>query len=102
MPSMEKVRIRRDDLPLARPYVAPRTVLEQSLTEIWRQTLSVDQVGIEDDYDELGGDSVSAAIIFTQIEDKLGVALPISTLVDAPTVARLADVIGKAKAHAGS
>jgi acyl carrier protein len=90
---MEGIRVRRDQLPLARAYAEPRTALEQSLAEIWRQTLALDRVGVEDDYDELGGDSVSAAIIFTQIESRFGVTLPISTLVDAPTIAQLAAVI---------
>ena len=94
---MNAVRILRDKLPLTRAYAPARTPLEQQLADIWRQSLSVDRVGVDDDYDELGGDSVIAAIIFARIEDALGVELPISTLVDAPTVAQLAVVIDRSR-----
>lgn len=85
-----RTRIARDDLPLTRPFAEPRGATAIALAEIWRMALNLDRVGADDDYNELGGDSVCAAVIFAAIEDRLGVILPISTLVDAPTIARLA------------
>ncbi|MBV9791150.1 MAG: amino acid adenylation domain-containing protein, partial [Chloroflexi bacterium] len=43
---------------LSASYVAPRTPLEVTLAEIWSQALGVDQVGIDDSYIALGGDSI--------------------------------------------
>ena len=83
--------IRRDQLPLlTRPYVAPRTPTERRLAEIWGAALSVDGVGIEDRYLDLGGDSLMAAVIFSEIEAKLGVRLAMAILDSEPTIAGLA------------
>lgn len=89
-------RISRDDLPLARPYAEPRTPTEQRLAAIWREALGLDRVGVDDDYHDLGGDSVCAAIIFSMLEEQTAVALPISTLVEASTIARLGVLIDRA------
>ncbi len=83
--------ISRDQLPLlTRPYVGPTTSTERILAEIWGAALSVDRIGIEDRYLDLGGDSLMAAAIFSQIEAKLGVRLPMVVLDSAPTIAQLA------------
>jgi acyl carrier protein len=86
----EEYRIARELLPLPSSFVAPRTVTEQRLAAIWQDVLSMDRVGVDDSYDELGGDSLHAAIIFTRIEDVFAIWLPMATLVDNPTIARLA------------
>jgi acyl carrier protein len=80
----------RDYLPLPEPYAAPRTLSEQRLEEIWRLALTMDRVGIHDSYRDLGMDSLTAATIFALIESGLGVTLPISSLLEAPTIAKLA------------
>ncbi|HXP77642.1 MAG TPA: phosphopantetheine-binding protein [Stellaceae bacterium] len=91
--------IRREQLPLlTRPYVAPRTPTERSLAEIWGAVLSLDRVGIEDRYIDLGGDSLMAAVIFSQIEAKLGVRIAMVILDSAPTIADLAARIEKLQA----
>jgi acyl carrier protein len=89
----EQPLVRREQLPLPRPYVAPRTPTEQRLTEIWQTALSMDRVGVEDGYFDLGGDSFLAATIFRMIEEKFRVSLPMAILVDSPTIAALAPKI---------
>ena len=92
--------IRREQLPLlTRPYVAPRTATERSLAEIWCRVLSLDRIGIEDRYMDLGGDSLMAASIFSQIEAQLGVRLPMVVLDSAPTIAQLAPRIDAMRAQ---
>jgi acyl carrier protein len=86
----EQPLVQRELLPLPCPYIAPRTATERRLAEIWRAALSMDCVGADDAYNDLGGDSFLAAIIFKQISEKFGVTLPMATLVEAPTVAKLA------------
>ena len=39
-------------------YVAPRTLIEQQISEIWAQLLKLDRVGIHDNFFELGGYSL--------------------------------------------
>jgi acyl carrier protein len=80
----------RAQFPLLGAYVAPRTATEHTLAEIWRHALDMDQVGIADKYDNLGGDSLLAASIFAEIEAAFAVDIPIATLLDAPTVELLA------------
>lgn len=89
-PTPQESLVPRDHLSLPRPYVAPRTPTEQRLAEIWRKTLSMDRVGIEDNYNDLGGDSFVATIIGRTIEEIFRVAIPMGILADAPTIADLA------------
>ena len=82
--------ILREHLQFLKPYVGPRTLTEQKLAEIWREALSMDTVGIADKYDDLGGSSLLAASIFAEIEDTFGIKVPMSLLVEAPTIEQLA------------
>jgi acyl carrier protein len=83
----------RRELGLAQDYVAPRSDSERQLAEIWRIALNLDQVGVDDSYFWLPGDSLIAARIFAEIERVFGVRLPMSTLVKAKSVALLAERI---------
>jgi len=85
--------ILRSELGLAQDYVAPRSETEKQLAEIWRVALSLDRVGVDDSYFWLPGDSLIAARIFAEIERVFGVRLPMSTLVNAKSIALLAERI---------
>ena len=80
----------------ARPYRPPADGLEAALAAIWESILGIAPVGADDDFFDLGGDSLSAAGVYARVEEELGVALNMSTLFDAPTVARLARALGDA------
>ena len=82
--------VRRQQLPLLGEYAGPRTPTERKLTEIWSEELDMDMVGITDNYEELGGDSLLAASIFARIETTFEVDIPMYSLVDAPTIEQLA------------
>lgn len=76
--------------------IAPRTTLERRLHGLMQESLGRDHFGVEDDFFELGGDSLRGLRFFTLIEKELGRALPLGTLFTAPTVAGLARVLGDA------
>jgi pristinamycin I synthase-3/4 len=80
----------RRQLPLLGPYVAPRTPAERKPAEIWRESLGMDQIGVADGYDDLGGDSLRAAGIFAGIQQTFAIEIVMSTLADAPTIEQLA------------
>lgn len=82
--------VKRDELPLPREYVEPRTPTEARLADIWASVLTMDRVGVEDRYFDLGGDSFLAAVIFTMIEEHFQIEIPMAILADAPTIAALA------------
>ena len=71
--------------------VAPRDETEKKLVAIWEEALGTSPIGIEDNYFELGGHSLVAVRITTQIHKQLGKELPLATLVEAPTIAELAE-----------
>ena len=68
----------------------PQTETEATLTEIWRAALRLEQVGRNDDFFELGGQSLSAVTVITRIEQAFGKRLPLASLVGAPTIRRMA------------
>jgi acyl carrier protein len=82
--------VRRQEFPLLGAYVAPRTSTEQKLAEIFCRALGMDQVSITDDFEQLGGDSLLAMSICTDIEKKFTISVPIATLLRSPTIEQLA------------
>jgi acyl carrier protein len=71
-------------------YVPPRNELEGTLTAIWSQVLGIGQIGVTDDFFELGGDSLLGVQLAAAIRNALGVKMPMRTLFDRPTVAQIA------------
>jgi len=70
-------------------YVAPRTQVEQRLTQIWADLLRVKRVGIHDNFFELGGDSI-LGLQMAAHANKAGIRLNITQIIEQPTVAGLA------------
>ncbi|HYO12244.1 MAG TPA: beta-ketoacyl synthase N-terminal-like domain-containing protein, partial [Thermoanaerobaculia bacterium] len=75
---------------LGTPYVPPRDGAEREIAAIWEELLGVSPVGRHDDFFELGGSSLLAVSLTARIEERLGQALPVSALVQGPTVEALA------------
>lgn len=74
-------------------YIAPRTPTEHKLAEIFCSALRMDEVSIRDDFEELGGDSLTAASILMDIEKVFAIAAPIASLARSPTIEQLAPVV---------
>jgi acyl carrier protein len=70
--------------------IAPRSETETVLTVIWREVLGVDQVGIHDNFFDLGGHSLALATVHRRIADELDVTVPMVALYQFTTVAALA------------
>ncbi|MFB9688718.1 amino acid adenylation domain-containing protein [Amycolatopsis plumensis] len=71
-------------------YLAPRTATERALSRIWSEVLSVEQVGVDDDFFALGGDSLLCLRVTARLRADFGTALPPRALFDNPTVGSLA------------
>ena len=71
-------------------YIAPRTTIEKQLTLIWQELMGIEQVSVRDNFFSLGGRSLVAVQIMSQIEKITGNHLPISTLLKYSTIEKLA------------
>ena len=91
--------LRRCDVNDAPAYEPPRSDTERQLAEIWQESIGIDSVGIHDNFFLVCGSSLVAAVIFTKIQKRLGVKLPLSLLVSAPSVAQLALRIDERKSQ---
>ncbi len=67
--------------------------VSRQLGGIWQHLLGVDSIGEDENYFDLGGDSILAVQLFAQIEKVFGVKLPVATLFEAPTVAELSKIL---------
>lgn len=76
-----------------RKHLAPRDALEQTLARLWEKLLQRHPIGVTDNFFELGGDSLTAIALMLAVEKELNYSLPIVVLFQAPTIARLAEVI---------
>ncbi len=76
--------------------------LEHELCRIWREVLKTEKVETNDDFFELGGTSLQALLLFAKIERRLGYSLSPTTLLRAPTVRHLAELIQRTKGAAAN
>ena len=72
---------------------------EARLARIWAELLKLEEVGIHDDYFALGGNSLLAVNLIARIEAQFGVKLPVTSIIEAPTVARLASLVESKGSH---
>jgi thioesterase domain-containing protein/acyl carrier protein len=72
-----------------------RPGVEERLAEIWCRALELEQVGLREDFFQLGGDSLCAAQVMVEIKRVFGVNLPLTALHESPTVEELAAAIGQ-------
>jgi acyl transferase domain-containing protein/thioesterase domain-containing protein/SAM-dependent methyltransferase/acyl carrier protein len=74
-------------------YVPPGDELERTIASIWGDLLGVDQIGIHDDYFELGGDSLLSVRLVSRLTEATKVKLSTRHVLDVRTIAGLARLI---------
>jgi acyl transferase domain-containing protein/thioesterase domain-containing protein/acyl carrier protein len=74
-------------------YAPPRDAIEKTLAELWAKLLGVEGVGIRDSFFDLGGHSLIAVRLFNEIGDKFKLELPMSVLMQSPTIEALASLV---------
>lgn len=74
-------------------YVAPRNQFEQTIADIWQKFLGIEQVGIEDDFFELGGDSLLAIQLISKLRETFQTNFSSGNFLKKPTIAVLATSI---------
>jgi thioesterase domain-containing protein len=76
----------------AKENVAPKDDVQSRLVELWKAAFGM-PIGVDENFFELGGDSLLAARLFVQIEKAFQMELPLAVLVEAPTIRQLASII---------
>jgi thioesterase domain-containing protein/acyl carrier protein len=78
-------------------YAPPRDPIEEALVEIWREVLGLERIGIHDAFFDLGGDSLQALHVAQLIEERIETEFFGSTVLEAATVAAMAERIRAAR-----
>ncbi|HEX6288819.1 MAG TPA: acyltransferase domain-containing protein, partial [Herpetosiphonaceae bacterium] len=76
-----------------RPYIAPSNPLEQHIAAIWQDLIGIEQVGSNDHFFELGGNSLVASLLVARLRETFPVEVPLRHIFDYATVAELAAAI---------
>ena len=77
----------------AEQQAAPQTETERTVARIWQELLGVPQLGIHDNFFDLGGYSLLATRIVSRTSDAFGIELPMRSLFEAPTISQFARVV---------
>jgi len=77
-------------LKLGTVYVAPGTGIEKTIVETWKEVLSLDRVGVEDNFFDLGGTSLKVIMAMSKLNVLLGREVPVVAMFRYPTVRTMA------------
>jgi amino acid adenylation domain-containing protein/non-ribosomal peptide synthase protein (TIGR01720 family) len=99
MPLTPNGKINRSELPvpeqtrpeLTESFTAPRTRTERLLADVWSEVLHVEQVGIHDNFFDLGGDSILSIQVVSRAQEEHALSFSIQQLFQNPTVHELAE-----------
>ncbi len=84
----------------AKPFRAAQSPTGKTVADVFAEVLGLDQVGMDDDFFALGGDSLIAIRVTARLQAALGMDVPVRYLFDAPTVGGLADYLDAHRAEA--
>jgi phthiocerol/phenolphthiocerol synthesis type-I polyketide synthase E len=84
---------------LATAYVAASNEIEQIIVNVWQEILGIDQLGIHDNFFDLGGNSLIGLKVISRLKKELKIDIPVIALFEGPTVSALAKVISKGRAE---
>jgi amino acid adenylation domain-containing protein len=83
-----------------KPYVAPRTPLEEVVADVWAEVLGIERPGVGDDFFELGGHSLKATQVLARLRARVGAEVPLQAFFAAPTIERLSAALDGAASSA--
>ena len=76
-----------------RGFRRARTDTERAIAAVWKNVLSIESVGVNDNFFDLGGHSLLAVRMVAELDRSLGVRLPLTRLFQDATIATLAAAI---------
>ncbi|OUL34272.1 hypothetical protein BV372_14215 [Nostoc sp. T09] len=78
---------------IEKTFATPEDPLQLQLTEIWENVLGIHPIGIQDNFFDIGGNSLLAVRLFSQIEKIFGLNLPLAIILQCSTIEQLANII---------
>ncbi|MBW4575234.1 MAG: amino acid adenylation domain-containing protein [Aphanothece sp. CMT-3BRIN-NPC111] len=91
LPSPDLVRLDLED-----NYLAARNLIEEQLASIFSEVLGIEQVGVNDNFFDVGGHSLIATQVMSRVRDTFDIELPLRCLFESPTVGGLAESVKSA------
>lgn len=80
-------------------FRTPSTPTEQAVAAVWREVLGRARIGADDNFLDLGGDSMTAALLLDLTNERLSVELTLGDMLAAPSLAALAETIDSRSHH---
>ncbi|RCJ21835.1 polyketide synthase [Nostoc minutum NIES-26] len=78
---------------LATPYIAPSNELEQQIANVWQKVFGFEKIGIDDNFFDLGGDSLLAVQVTADLKKFLNKEIPVVSLYEGLTIRSLAELL---------
>jgi len=80
-------------------FQPPSTDVEKKLVAIWEEVLKLDNVGVQDNFYDLGGTSLQGFMIFARIAERLRISLPPATMLQASTIFLQAKIVEQSSGY---
>src|SRR5262249_30830492 len=97
---LDRKRLRGAAVAKTGVYVGARNETEARVAQIWSEVLGLERVGVEENFFALGGHSLLATQVVSRLRQGVGLGSALRSMFEAPTVARLAQVIAQSQEEA--
>jgi FkbH-like protein/FkbM family methyltransferase len=77
----------------AESFLPPNSDLEQAIAGIWQEVLGIDQVGVDDKFFELGGSSLDAVLVISELKKRFDVDISTVSMFDKTTISSMAGML---------
>ena len=74
---------------VATEYVSPKNEVEETLVKLWQEILGVTQIGVKDNFFEMGGHSLRATLLVSRIHKEFNVEFPLREVFQHPTIEQM-------------
>jgi amino acid adenylation domain-containing protein len=95
---IDRKKLPQPQMKTGRTVIPPRDRIEEKLVEIWSEVLGISEsIGIDDNFFKLGGHSLRATIVVSQVHKELAVKIPLAEIFTSPTIKEIAAYIRESK-----
>ncbi len=84
---------------LSQEFIAPQSRAEKQLARLWCELLQLDEIGIDDSFFDLGGNSLAAVRMVNQYQARFGREIPPVKVFQFPTISQLAQFLDGGSGH---